>query len=118
MKHIKWQDIPYEKLNDKFLRKIAYDGKIMIGLTEVKKGYIVAPHSHDNEQMTIVFKGKWRFTIQGKTTDVGPGEMIFIPANVVHSAEALETLEAYDVFTPPRQDWIAGDDAYLRATAE
>jgi hypothetical protein len=24
-------------------------------------------------------------------------------------------LVAYDVFTPPREDWINGDDAYLRA---
>lgn len=118
MKHIKWDDIPYEKLNDKFLRKIAYDGKIMIGLTEVQKGYVVPAHSHDNEQMTIVFSGKWRFTIDGKSIDVGPNETIFIPANAVHGAEALETLVAYDVFTPPRQDWLTGDDAYLRATAE
>ena len=29
--------------------------------------------------------------------------------------EAVETLVAYDVFTPPREDWINGDDAYLRA---
>lgn len=35
MKHIKWNDIPYEKLNEKFLRKIAWDGKVMIALTEV-----------------------------------------------------------------------------------
>ena len=115
MKHIKWDDIPYEKLNDKFLRKIAYDGKIMIGLTEVEQGYVVPPHSHDNEQMTFVTSGRWRFTLEGKTTDVGPNEMIFIPANVVHTAVAVESLVAYDVFTPPREDWITGDDSYLRA---
>ena len=40
--------------------------------------------------------------------------MIFIPANVPHTAEAVETLVAYDVFTPPRKDWINGEDAYLR----
>jgi quercetin dioxygenase-like cupin family protein len=118
MKHVKWQDIPYEKLNDQFLRKIAYDGKIMIGLTEVEKGYVVVAHSPENEQMTIVFSGKWRFTIDGVVTDVGPNETIFIPANAVHSAEALETLVAYDVFTPVRQDWLSGSDAYLRDTAE
>ena len=115
MKHIKWDDIPYEKLNDKFLRKIAHDGKIMIGLTEVEKGYVVPLHAHDNEQMTFVTQGKWRFTIEGKITDVGPNEMIFIPANVAHTATAVESLVAYDVFTPPREDWIAGDDSYLRA---
>ena len=46
--------------------------------------------------------------------DVGPKEMIFIPADVVHSAEAIETLVAYDIFTPPREDWLTGQDSYLR----
>lgn len=116
MKHIKWDDIPYEKLNDKFLRKIAYDGKVMVGRTDVAQGYVVPAHSHDNEQVTWVMSGKWRFQLEGKTVDVGPGEMIFIPANVVHTAEALETLVAYDIFTPPREDWIKGDDSYLRTS--
>jgi quercetin dioxygenase-like cupin family protein len=44
--------------------------------------------------------------------------MISIPANVPHTAEAVETLVAYDIFTPPRQDWIKGEDAYLRRQAE
>lgn len=115
MKHIKWDDMPYEKLNDKFLRKIAYDGELMIGLTVVEQGYVVTPHSHPNTQMTFVSRGRWRFTIDGKTTEVGPNEMVFIPANIVHSAEAIESLVAYDVFTPPRADWLSGDDRYLRA---
>jgi len=114
MKHIKWDEIPYERVNDSFLRKIAWDGKVMIGLTEVAQGYIVPPHSHDNEQVTWVMSGRWRFQLEGKTVEVGPGEMIFIPANVVHRAEAVEKLVAYDIFTPPRQDWLTGDDAYLR----
>jgi quercetin dioxygenase-like cupin family protein len=114
MKHIKWSDIPYEKVNDQFLRKLAWDGKVMIALTEVQGGYIVPPHSHPNEQVTWVMSGKWRFLIDGKTTDVGPGEMIFIPADVVHTVEAVETLVAYDIFTPPREDWLTGADSYLR----
>jgi quercetin dioxygenase-like cupin family protein len=40
--------------------------------------------------------------------------MIFIPANVEHTVEAVETLVAYDIFTPPREDWIKGEDSYLR----
>ena len=46
--------------------------------------------------------------------EVGPNQMIFIPANVAHTAEAVETLVAYDIFTPPREHWINGDDAFLR----
>jgi hypothetical protein len=37
-----------------------------------------------------------------------------IPAHLPHSAEALEDTLDVDVFHPPRQDWLDGDDAYLR----
>ena len=40
--------------------------------------------------------------------------MIFIPGNVVHTVEALV---AYDIFTPPREDWLTGEDVYLRSDA-
>jgi len=115
MKHIKWDEIAPEHLNDKFVRRLAWDGKIMIGRTDVEQGYVVPPHSHDNEQMTFVVSGRWRFRLEDRTVEVGPNEMIFIPANVVHTAEAVETLVAYDIFTPPREDWIKGEDAYLRS---
>ena len=118
MKHIKWDEIPPEQLNDKFVRRLAWDGRIMIGRTDVEKGYVVPAHSHDNEQMTFVVSGKWRFQLEGRTVEVGANEMIFIPANVVHTAEAVETLVAYDVFTPPREDWIKGEDAYLRGKSK
>ncbi|MCX5856298.1 MAG: cupin domain-containing protein [Deltaproteobacteria bacterium] len=117
MKHIRWDDIPYEHVNEHFRRKLAWDGKLMIALTEVDKGYVVPLHAHENEQTTWVFSGKWRFHIDGRTVDVGPCEMIFIPGNVVHTAEAVEALVAYDIFTPPREDWLTGEDAYLRGDA-
>jgi quercetin dioxygenase-like cupin family protein len=102
------------KLNDKVVRKLAW-GKTMIGQTLVEKGYFVALHAHVNQQVTFVTSGLCRFRLEGRTVDVGPNEMISIPANVPHTAEAVETLIAYDVFTPPREHWINGDDAYLRA---
>ena len=117
MKHFKWDQIPSERLNDKFVRKLAWDGKIMVARTEVAQGYLVPLHSHDNEQITWVMSGTWRFRLEGKTIDVGPNEMISIPANVPHTAEAVETLVAYDIFTPPREDWLKGEDAYLRSKA-
>jgi len=115
MKHINWDQVPAEKLNDKFVRKLAWDGEIMIGQTLVEKGYVVPLHAHENQQVTFVTSGIWRFQLEGRTVEVGPNEMIFIPANVPHTAEAVETLVAYDVFTPPRQDWLNGSDAYLRS---
>jgi quercetin dioxygenase-like cupin family protein len=87
---------------------------VMVARTDVEKGYVVPLHTHGNQQVTWVMSGRWRFTLEGQTIDVGPNEMISIPANVAHTAEAVETLVAYDIFTPPREDWLRGDDSYLR----
>lgn len=114
MKHFKWDEIPVERVNDRFVRKLAWDGKVMIAWMECEQGCSVPLHSHENEQLTFVISGKWRFEIDGNIIFVGPNEMLHIPSNVPHSAEAVEDLVAYDIFTPPREDWIKGEDAYLR----
>jgi quercetin dioxygenase-like cupin family protein len=46
--------------------------------------------------------------------DVAAGEVLHIPANLAHKAEALEDTLDVDVFSPPRQDWLDQTDAYLR----
>jgi quercetin dioxygenase-like cupin family protein len=45
---------------------------------------------------------------------VRAGEVLVIPSNLPHSALALEDTLDVDVFNPPRQDWLAGTDDYLR----
>ncbi len=114
MKHVNWDEIPAERINDKLMRKLAWDGKIMIAWIEGKRGCVVPRHAHENEQLSFVVSGRWRFELDGKSVIVGPNEMLFIPPNVVHSAEAIEDVTGYDIFTPPREDWIRGEDAYLR----
>ena len=109
-----WDEIPAEQVNAKFLRKLAWDGAQMIAWMECQKGCSVPAHSHVNAQLTFVVKGKWQFEMGGKKFFVGANDLLFIPPNVVHSAEAVEDLVAYDIFTPPREDWISGTDAYLR----
>ena len=41
------------------------------------------------------------------------GEVLTIPSNVVHKAEALEDTLDVDVFSPPRQDWLNHTDSYF-----
>ena len=41
-------------------------------------------------------------------------EVLVIPSNLPHSAVALADTLDVDVFNPPRQDSLAGTDAYLR----
>ena len=46
--------------------------------------------------------------------DIRPGEVLYLPSNVPHKAEALEDAISLDIFSPPRQDWIDGTDDYIK----
>ncbi|MEJ2679762.1 MAG: hypothetical protein P8174_11935 [Gemmatimonadota bacterium] len=44
---------------------------------------------------------------------VRAGEVLHIPSNLPHRAQALEDTVDVDVFSPPRQDWLNGTDTYF-----
>ena len=58
--------------------------------------------------------GALRFDLDGQEIVVRAGDALRIPPHAVHGVETLEDTVAIDLFTPPREDWIRGDDAYLR----
>jgi quercetin dioxygenase-like cupin family protein len=116
--HYRWDDLPREELNAKIGRRLITGDSMMIAHVYLAKGAIVPEHSHHNEQLTYILEGRLRFTVGGETIDVGAGEVLTIPPHVPHGAEALEDTLDVDVFTPPREDWLDGSDAYLRSGPE
>lgn len=107
--------IPVEKLNPLIDRQFVYGERAMLARLTLRKGAIVPEHSHENEQITYILEGALRFTLgDGRVLTVRAGEILVIPSNLSHKAEALEDTLDLDVFAPPRADWIAGTDAYLR----
>ncbi len=116
-RHIAWKDIPREKLNKDISRRLITGENMMIAHVYLDQGSVVPKHSHHNEQITYVLEGALKFLL-GEDQDteiiVGAGEVLTIPPNLPHSAIALEDTLDVDVFNPPRQDWLDGDDAYLR----
>jgi quercetin dioxygenase-like cupin family protein len=103
-----------EHLNPLIDRQFVTGERSMLARIILRKGSIVPTHSHDNEQITYVLEGALKFVIEGKELIVRGGEILVIPSNVPHSAEALEDTVDLDIFCPPRADWINGTDAYLR----
>jgi quercetin dioxygenase-like cupin family protein len=118
-KHYRWVDVPREELNPLLSRRLITGGDLMITHVYLKQGCVVPKHSHHNEQVTYILEGCLRFTLGDdgdEVVDVHAGEVLCIPRNVPHRAEALEDTLDVDVFNPPRQDWLDGSDAYLRST--
>ncbi len=112
----RWADLPLEQLNEKLARKLITGERMMLAHVYLKKGCLVPKHQHENEQLTYVLEGALKFRIgdQAEAVIVGAGEVLHIPSNVPHEAEAVEDTLDVDVFSPPRQDWLNKSDAYLR----
>ncbi|MBT3350308.1 MAG: cupin domain-containing protein [Nitrospinaceae bacterium] len=111
-----WDEMPAEQVTDTFSRKMIVGVKEMLCWLELKPGCVVPEHAHENEQISHVLKGHLRFVVDGETIEIGPGESLLIPPNARHSAEVLgdETVLDYDIFSPPRADWLDGTDDYLK----
>ena len=114
LQFIRLKDMPVEHLNALIDRQFVAGERSMLARIILRKGSIVPDHSHENEQITYVLEGALKFIIEGKELVVRGGEILVIPSNVRHSAEALEDTVDLDFFCPPRVDWINGTDAYLR----
>jgi len=112
-----WNEMPKERVNDRLDRRLITGERMMLAHVYLKKGCIVPLHSHDNEQLTYILEGALRFWIGDEQAEpflVSAGEVLVIPPNVPHKAEAVEDTLDVDIFCPPRQDWLDKSDAYLR----
>ena len=114
MQTYRWDQIANERMNALVSRQVIHGDTMTIARIGLKKGASVPDHSHVNEQISMVESGAVRFVLAGVEKIVKPGDILRIPPNVPHSAEALEDSVAVDLFSPRREDWIRGDDAYLR----
>jgi quercetin dioxygenase-like cupin family protein len=118
MDQYNWTTIPREELNPKAVRQAIHTERMTIARLGLRQGAIVAMHQHENEQVTTLQSGALRFVFggaeEGREVIVRAGDVLQIPPNVPHMVEALEDSMATDLFAPRREDWIRGDDAYLR----
>jgi quercetin dioxygenase-like cupin family protein len=114
LRHVPWRSVELETLNPLLQRQLVVGQEIMLARVLLKKGCIVPEHSHHNEQVTYILEGALKFWIDGKDIVVHAGEVLAIPPDMPHKAEALEDTVDLDVFHPPRADWINRTDQYLR----
>jgi quercetin dioxygenase-like cupin family protein len=114
----RWDDMPKERVTDQLQRRLVTGKQMMLAHVYLDKGCIVPQHSHENEQITYILDGALKFWIgedESEEVIVRAGEVLVIPSNVLHKAEALEDTLDVDIFSPPRQDWLDKTDDYLRS---
>jgi quercetin dioxygenase-like cupin family protein len=114
--HHRWSDVHAEQMNPLVTRQFVVGTNTMLARISLKKGAVVPEHHHFHEQISNVLEGALLFRIEGRETVARAGELMCMPPNMPHEVTALEDSVVLDIFNPPRQDWISGDDGYLRST--
>ena len=116
MKHLVWDGIERESLNELTVRQAIHGEKLTLARIHLAKGAVVPRHAHSNEQISMLEQGRLRFVFDGREMILEAGQMMLIAPDEPHAVIALEDSRALDLFAPAREDWIRGDDTYLRQT--
>ena len=58
---INWDEIPLETVNPSMKRRIVTGEKMTVARIYFEDGFVVPMHSHENEQITQVIRGRMHF---------------------------------------------------------
>ena len=107
----RWDEIALEKITEMISRKVVPGERLMLSHVYLKRGALVPMHAHESEQMTYVLQGALHLTVGGEEVTVREGEVLHIPSQVPHQAEALDDTLELDVFSPPREAWTDKEES-------
>jgi quercetin dioxygenase-like cupin family protein len=106
----RWNEIdedsaPGSTLPEGMTRRGVVLGDTMLALHSAKAGLEPQPHSHPNDQIAIMLKGRMLMEVDGEQRILEPGDFAYVPRNVTHRIQTLdEDALVLDVFCPLRED--------------
>ena len=115
-RHLRWNEVQGEHLNPSIFRRYVSGSNSTVARFELKQGVQIPRHEHHNEQICCVFAGALKFMMDDAEYLLRAGDLLVIPPNVPHAAEAVEDCLVFDFFSPARADWETRQDQYLRAS--
>jgi quercetin dioxygenase-like cupin family protein len=108
-KHLVWAEVVPDRPLPRIERRRLMGDRMMVSHVTLERGFKVDLHRHENEQISCVLSGAFRFWIgdagspDRRETIVKAGEAILFPGNVAHGGEALEQTVILDMFSPPSE---------------
>ena len=109
-----WNSIKEDAMNPLAGRRALHAQNMTVARFRFDKGNKVAMHHHINDQVTMVQSGAVRMVCGEEEFVLKAGEFVHVAPDVPHGNEALEDTVIIEIFSPRREDWITGDDSYLR----
>lgn len=102
-----WSKVEIEQVAEGIKRQMVVGENVMVCRFTFDPFVITDVHSHPHEQMTLLMKGRVKFTISGEERIVTAGDVLHFPSNNRHGATMLdEEVVLIDIFSPIREDFL------------
>jgi unsaturated pyranuronate lyase len=107
-----WDKVPAVQTAEGIKRQMVVGKNIMVCRFTFDPFVVTAEHTHPHEQVTLVIKGRVKFTVSGEERIVAAGDVLHFPPNNRHGATMLdEEVVLIDIFSPIREDFLNGNPA-------
>jgi quercetin dioxygenase-like cupin family protein len=105
--HRDWSTIPVERVGQGIERQMVWGDRLMVCRLRFAPHVVTPVHTHHHEQITLVERGRVRFTVAGADRISSAGDVLHFPSEVEHGATMLdEEVVLIDIFTPVREDFL------------
>ena len=93
-------------------RRTLTSGKTMYQmLATLEPGSKMPAHQHPQEQIVHVLSGRMKLIVDGMPHEMKAGDSYYLASNVPHGVETIEETRVLDTFSPPRDEYLAIDEA-------
>jgi quercetin dioxygenase-like cupin family protein len=98
-------------------RQTKTSGKTMYQMVAtLEAGSKMPAHQHPQEQIVHILSGRMKLIVDGTAHEMRTGDSFYLASNVPHGVETLEQTRVLDTFSPPRDEYLAIDEANRQRT--
>jgi quercetin dioxygenase-like cupin family protein len=93
-------------------RQTVTSGKTMYQMmAKLEAGSKMPEHRHPQEQIVHILEGRLQLIVDGMPHEMTTGDSFYLAGNVPHGVETMEKTRVLDTFSPPRDEYLAIDEA-------
>lgn len=105
---VRREDLPCVPVREGVTRCAFRGENVLMVMNWLSQGMTLKPHRHPFEQIACVLTGRMLWQVGDRDFEMGAGEVLRIPPDVVHGGMPLgdETVMNLDIFSPIREDYL------------
>ncbi|PYJ10416.1 MAG: cupin domain-containing protein [Verrucomicrobia bacterium] len=92
-------------------RTITHGTSMYQQIAQLDAGSLMPEHKHPQEQIVYILEGRMKLIVSGVPHELKGGDSFYLAGNVPHGVETMVDTMVLDTFSPPRDDYLALDEA-------